>query len=796
MKRILPVMLLFWVSIGFAQTNVFISGTVKNAQGELLEGVSVHVHDTKNMAATSINGRYSVLAYSGTIKVSFSLSGYFPEILTLDLHNIQMYSQDIVLRRYTQSLEEVIIESGINGTGNIKDIDSRLVKNIPSVSGNFEALVKTLPGVSPNNELSSRYSVRGGNFDENLIYVNDIEIFRPVLIHNGQQEGLSFINQDLISRSSFSAGGFQARYGDKLSSVLDVRYSRPDSTETMLTAGLTGLSATVKTISKNKKTYLLLGLRDKTNRTILQKQDVKGSYNSHFYDFQFLAKKDISQRFSLSLLGDYNTGKLSLLPENRETKFGTVDKQLNFNVAYNGFELDHNETLMGALTLLYKYSDKFNIKWISSVFDIKERENYSVQGRYVFQYPDSASGPGYTVGSNLNFGNNRLNTRVYSTEVRSYFQTKRSYLELGARYENDDVNESTSEYSRIDSKNSANKDTSIVINPAKALNRINVDRFMGFLENTFTLFPKFKLYAGMRLNYNSYTKEMLISPRIGMSVRSERIENLSYRLSAGVYNQPPFYSELQNRDGSLSSDRKAQHSLQFLAGTDYAFKNSPLTFTSELYYKKLSRLIPYKIEDLKIRYLTDEKSKGYAYGTDLSLNGEFVNGMKSFFRLSLMKTAEDIAGDSYLTKNKETIYPGYLRRPTDQRINFSIFFQDRLMENPSYKVHLNILYGSALITGPPQTERSADVYKIPAYKRMDIGFSKDFLEAGMKKNNGLLKRYFSSFTATAELFNILNIDNTVSYLWIRDANSNQYAVPNYLTSRQLNIRISANIKYK
>ena len=789
-------MLLFWVSIGLAQTNVFVAGTVKNEQGELLSGVSVHVYDTKNITSTNSNGRYSILAYTGSVKISFSFAGYFSETLTLDLQNIQIFNQDIVLHRYSQSLEEVIIESGINGTGNIKDVDSRLVKFIPSVSGNFETMIKTLPGVSPNNELSSQYSVRGGNFDENLVYVNDVEIYRPVLIHNGQQEGLSFINPDLVTRSSFSAGGFQARYGDKLSSVLDVRYSRPDSAATIVSAGLTGLSATVKTISRDNKTYFLFGMRDKINRNILKKQDVKGSYNSHFYDLQFLAKKDISPKFSLSMLGDYNTGNLSLIPATRETKFGTIDKSLNFNVNYEGRELDHNETLMGALTLLYKYSEKFNIKWINSVFDIRERENYNVTGRYVLEFPDSVSAPGYTMGSHLNFGNNRLNTQIYSTELRTYFQTKRSYLELGARYQNDEVNESVNEYSKIDSKNQANQDTSILINPAHAINGISVDRFMGFIENTFALFPKFKLYAGMRVNYNTYTKEMLLSPRIGMYVRSERIENLTYRLSAGVYDQPPFYREFQNPDGSLSSGKKSQHSLQFLAGTDYAFNNSPLTLTSELYYKKLSKLVPYKIEDLKIRHLADQQSKGYAYGADFSLNGEFVNGMKSFFRLSLMKTSEDVSGDSYISKDNVLIQPGYLRRPTDQRVNFSIFFQDRLMEDPSYKVHVNILYGSALVAGPPQTERYADIYKIPSYKRMDIGFSKDFLDNGIKKSSGFFNRCFSSFTATAELFNILNIDNTVSYLWIRDANSNQYAVPNYLTSRQLNIRISANIKYK
>jgi len=338
MKKLLPVMLMFWFSISLAQNNVFVSGTVKNEQGELLESVSIHVHDTKNIAFTNTNGKYSILAFTGQTKISYFLTGYVPVTLTIDLQNVEIFSQDVILERYVQSLDEVIIQSGINGTGNIRDINARLHKNVPPVSGNFESILKILPGVSPNNELSSQYSVRGGNFDENLVYVNDIEIYRPLLMHSGQQEGLSFINPDLVSRSSFSAGGFQARYGDKLSSVLDVRYGRPDSSETILSLGLTGLSATVKALSENKKGYFVLGMRDKSNRNILKRQDIKGSYTSNFYDFQFLAQKDVSPKFTLSFLGTYNTSKFGLIPENRETKFGTIDKSLHFIVNYEGRE--------------------------------------------------------------------------------------------------------------------------------------------------------------------------------------------------------------------------------------------------------------------------------------------------------------------------------------------------------------------------------------------------------------------------------------------------------------------------
>jgi len=799
MKKLLPVMLTFWFSISLAQNNVYFNGTVSNEQGEPLEGVSVHVLETKNFTITNSNGKYSIPAPKVQVRISYFLTGYRELTISLGFQNGESLTKDVVLERNVLSLDEVIIQSGINGTGNIRDISPRVPKNIPAVSGNYESTLKILPGVSPNNELSSQYSVRGGNFDENLIYVNDVEIYRPLQLHSGQQEGLSFINPDMVSRSSFSAGGFQARYGDKLSSVLDVRYARPDSSETFLSAGLNGLSATVKALSKDKKAYFVLGIRDKINRNILKTQDIKGSYTSNFYDFQLLAQRDVSPKLSLSFLGNYNTSKFGLIPGNRDTKFGTIDKSLHFNVNYSGQEADDYKTFMGAFTLLYKYSEKFNLKWISSTFHITEKEKFDTNGNYVLELPDASSGgvnPGFSIGSNENFADNKLNSRVYSTEVRGFFQARRSYFELGAGLQRDETTDILKEFSSSKFKIATNRDTTIFNNIANADNKVNINRFMGFIENTFDLLPKFKLYAGIRVNYNSYSKEVLISPRIGLSFRPKYVDNLSLRVSAGIYDQAPFYRELRNLDGTLNPDRKAQRSIQFLAAADYNFKNSPLKFTSELYYKKLDKLIPYKIEDLKIRYIGNQLSKGYATGIDLNLNGEFVNGMESFFRLSLMQSKEDIAGDLYIAKDQTLVHPGYLRRPTDQRVNFSIFFQDRLQDNPSYKVHVNLLYGSPLITGPPQAERYADIFKIPSYKRIDIGFSKDFIDPERSNKSIFFHRYFSSINAYAEIFNVLNINNTVSYLWIRDGRNNQYAVPNYLTSRQLNFRIVANINNK
>lgn len=795
-----------------AQTNRKLSGIIKNEQGETLDGVSVKIENAIGISVSNAQGQFSLTTHFKRIKVFFSLTGYSKTTIEVDFGQTISQERNVVLKKDIRQLEAVNIRSERNRTGNT-NINARLLENQPSASGNFESILKTLPGVSTNNELSSQYSVRGGNFDENLVYVNDIEIYRPFLVRNGQQEGLSFINPELASRVSFSAGGFEARYGDKMSSVLDVRYGKPDSSEYIASVGTLGLSATAKMVNKNN--FTLFGIRQKTNQNLLKTQETTGAYQPEFYDIQFINQHDLTKKLSVSLMGDYNLSRFTLIPQSRETTFGTQDQVLRLHVDYDGQERDKYDTWMGAATFQYKASDKLNFKWINSAFNITERETFDIEGSYIFSEVETdIANPDFTknrieknrgFGTSITHARNELQARIYNSELRSTYQNGRSLWETGVRIQHDKIIDALKEYQAIDSAGyilPVKNGPLTFADVTNVTNTVATNRIMAFLQNTYNLSGQVTLTAGLRGNYNSYTTEFLLSPRVSLAYRPKRNANLLLHFNAGSYNQPPFYRELRNMNGSLNSLETAQRSLHFLTGADYSFAGlgTILKLTSELYYKKLDNLVPYKIENLRIRYFANQQAKGYAAGADFSLSGEFVNGLESSFRLSLMKTEEDIKGDYYIKKdasgNQSRIEPGYLKRPTDQRINFSIFFQDRLFKSPTYKVHLNLLYGSALPIGPPQTERYADVFKIPAYRRVDIGFSKDVLDTQAQHKPAFLQKYLNGLIIYAEVFNLLNIDNTVSYLWIKDVNNNQYAIPNYLTSRQVNFRIIAKLKNK
>jgi len=796
---LISVLVLFGAGISMAQSTVMVKGIVKNEQQEVLEGVTVSFG--KSVTHTDSTGSYSIKGYDKNI--SFRLLGYSEKNIPLNPGNKTEIQLNITLNRDSHSLDAVTV-TGKNQSDITLRIDPKLLQSFPSVSGNFEAILKMLPGVSSNNELSSQYAVRGGNFDENLIYINDIEIYRPLLVRNGQQEGLSFINPELVSSAGFSAGGFDARYGDKLSSVLDVRYNKPDLTEVILSAGLIGLSGTVKI--PHKSGFLLLGARNKTNESILKSQQVKGSYQPEFYDFQGLYQQDVSKKLSFSLFGGYNLAVFKLVPKERETTFGTIDRQMRLHIDFEGQELDKYKSAFGAFTAQYQPSPSLRLKWINSLFSNSEKETFDIEGNYIFDevQPGLPGAPDVHVnrgiGSSFEHARNHLNADIYSSEVRAYWQQGFSSYEAGIKAQYNRISDQLNEFRLIDSAGYVlpNQDGPLELTDVvSAENSINTNLYTAYLQNTISLSPRFDITAGIRGSYDSYTKEWLLSPRL--SARHRINNDFSMRYAAGVYSQPPFYRELRNYNGSLNPQSRAQRSLHFIAESDYSFTGlgTKLTFNSSLYYKKLDRLIPYKVENLRIRYFADQQSKGYAAGADFSLSGEFVENLTSIFRLSLLKTAEDIRNDYYFVKDasgaERKVEPGYLKRPTDQRINFSAFFQDKLLKSPTYKAHLNILYGSALPVGPPQSERWQDKFKIPAYKRVDLGFSKDFTD----KNDGgksRLSAYFDALIVYAEIFNLFNINNTVSYLWIKDVSNNQYAVPDYLTSRQLNLKIVAKIK--
>ena len=789
-----------------AQDMGSIKGVITSDKGELLNGVTVQVKNTRLITQTNREGEYSLSKVPFISTLLFSRLGYKDLQLEIGLLADRDNIHNIILKSDIQALDEVHITARFNGS-NLKTIDASAFNVYPQTSGSFESFLKNMPGVSGNNELSSQYSVRGGNFDENLIYLNDIEIYRPMQIYAGQQEGLGFINPDLATSTRFSAGGFEARYGDKISSILDVRYGKPDSLSLEAQLGFLSSSAALKVPFKNS--YILAGVRNKKNQSLLGTQNLEGDYISGFSDYQFLFRHDLGSKLNLSVFGNYNNGDLNISPNKRLTEFGTSDEVLRLNVNYNGEESSNYETLMSAITVAYNASNSLNFKWISSFTSIDEQEKKDLLGWYAFNEKNGGLDP-KNVGSLLGRGSNHayrdnfLNTMILNTELRMYKQVRNSFTEMGIRFQSDRIKDRIDEFNGIDTtgyslRNSGNWNYTEII---KQQHVQEIGRISGFIQNTFNLRPNLTMAAGIRANFNSYSKENLISPRVSLMYSPGYDNNFLLRFSLGAYNQLPFYREIKRYNGSINPNARAQRSYHIIAGTDYEFDGlgTRLKFSSELYYKILSRITPYKIEDLKIRYLSESTAKGYAAGADFSLTGNFAGDLLSTIRLSVMQSKEDIKNDFYQTIDNTgkltTIYPGYLKRPTDQLFNIGMMFQDRLMQNPTYKVHLNMIYSSSLPVGPPGPNRFTDLFKIPAYKRVDIGFSKDLADPQSRKVPIFVKKYFQSLSLHAEIFNLLNFKNTASYLWLNDKNTNQYAVPNYLTFRNLNFRIIAQLKSK
>ncbi|NQX38335.1 Outer membrane receptor proteins, mostly Fe transport [Pedobacter steynii] len=785
-------LLLFLLLLGFtglkAQPLIKVTGMVTNELQQPLSDVTVRILGQDQSSLTDEKGSYTIYAASTAFVLKYSLLGYKPVLITIHHDKAGRLIQDVRLSESSNELEQVRITSKQNQLSNSTTINIAGIPAMPSPSGNFEAILKTMPGVSANNELSGQYSVRGGNFDENLIYVNDIEINRPVLIRNGQQEGLSFINSDLLSSAKFSAGGFEARYGDKLSSVLDVKYGRPDSSQAVLTGGLNGASLSTKLLRQHG--FLLAGLRYKNNTGVLGTQDNKGSYRPSFTDAQLIFQQELSPKLSLNFLGNLNSGTFKLIPESRQTEFGTLSRTIRLNVGYDGQEVDDYRTLGGAVTALYTPKPNLVVKWINSYFNSLERENINIQGAYFLRElsPDlvkpgaggSATDKG--TGGYFTFADNELRSQRFSSELKGDQTFNNHTFSWGLRFEYKNYRDELNEYSLIDSAG-VNR---FYGGPAiEVKNKLDIQYYSAYVQDSYRLSAHTDLQLGLRANYNSLSSQLLLSPRLLLAYRP-RGNNKIFRWSAGVYQQAPDYRSIRDFQGQLNGNQKAQRSYNTSAGMDYAFDGlgTRLKFSTEAYFKYQDRLIPYMMDNVRIRYLAEEMAKGYTYGADFSIGGEFVKDLVSHFRLSLMQAKQQIGNDPQ----------GFLKRPTDQIVNFSAYFQDRLLNSPTYKVHLNLLYGSQLPIGAPSSDRYTDNFHIPAYKRIDIGFSKDFLDDAALRKPGFLDKYFSSCALYAEVFNLLNIDNTVSYLWLKDLNNVQYAIPNYLTGRRINLKLI--IKFK
>ena len=802
----LKLLLLLWllgVSVIWAQPLVRVSGHILDENAQPLSQVTVSVLGQQASALSDQEGSYTIYSRATSFSLKFNLLGYKPVLLSIKEKSAGRLHRDVVMAINVNELEQVTITNKRNQLSNATALNINDLPYLPSVSGNFESLLKILPGVSVNNELSAQYSVRGGNFDENLIYVNDVEMDRPILIRQAQQEGLSFVNTDLLSRARFSVGGYEARYGDKLSSVLDAHYERPDSNSFMINAGFLGASLALKQVHPHD--YLLFGLRYKNNNSVLQTQDVKGSYQPHFGDAQFLYQHRFSDKWRIELFSNVNMGRFRLVPESRETLFGTMDTPLRLHIDYSGQEIDDYRHAGAALTTRFSPHPQLVLKWINSYFSSRERERFDLEGAYLFdeEQPDflAAGFKGLRVnrgiGTYLNYARNSLRSGTLSSEFRAEQSVDNHVFSGGLRYAQYRFEDALNEYNLIDSAGFILPNNARIFNLNQAIKRANtlrIEQLTGFLQDSYSISSHSDLQVGLRANFNTLSRQLLLSPRLLLAYRPPSNDKI-FRFTAGIYQQPPDYRSIRAYDGSLNRDQKAQRSYNFSAGLDYAFDalGTRLKWSAEAYFKYADRLIPYVIDNMRINYLTTKQAHGRTYGVDFNVSGEFVKDLVSSFRLSLMKAEQDILGDWYLKPVSkgytETIYPGYLKRPTDQRVNFSIFFQDRLLKRDSYKVHLTLLYGARLPLSAPLSETYTDHFYLPAYKRVDIGFSKDFLDDNSLKKPMFLNRYFNAFVASLEVFNLFDMNNTVSYLWLKDVDNVQYAIPNYLTGRQVNLKL-------
>jgi hypothetical protein len=800
MKIRLSILILMIVaaSAAYSQSNnATLRGIISDQDGQPLDMVNIGLRDYPLGTSSNREGKFLLRVPAGRdIVLVFSSLGYTTVVDTVNVSAEENITLEIIMPSADLELAEVVITEQRRNRGNVTRLDPRFIDVLPdAATGGVEALIKTLPGVSTNNELSSQYTVRGGNFDENLVYVNDIEIYRPFLIRAGQQEGLSFINSDMVSTIDFSAGGFDARYGDKMSSVLDIKYRKPSIFRGSATLSLLGATAHFEDVSLNGRLAHISGIRYKTNRYLLGGLDEKGEYDPQFLDFQTYITYRFTEKFDLSFLGNASQNQYNFIPQTRRTTFGTWDTPLNTTIYFQGQELDDFKTYLGALAANYHPNLDLNLKFILSAFNTSEQETYDILGEYYLnqlernlaseEFGDSVLNLG--VGAFLNHARNYLDARVISFSHKGAFNSEKHLVNWGFKVQHEQIEDKINEWIYRDSTGYSlpYSDSEVLLYfTLNAKNNISSNRLTGFIQDTWSVpVSNGDLYltGGVRANYWDFNNELLISPRVSLSYFPEWENKISFSLSGGMYHQSPFFKELKNLDGSINYNVKAQRSYQVVAGTDYLFTawDRPFRFTTEAYYKYMDRLIPYQVDNVRIRYRGEQQAIGYATGIDMKINGEFVSGVQSWASLSLMKTEENIIGDNY----------GFIPRPTDQIMNFSLFFQDYLPGNPSYKMQLSGFYGARLPSVPPHSERYHEIFRMPPYRRIDLGISKVIISASNPGKNRYL-RHINDMWISLEVFNLLNINNTISYFWVSSIYGDQFAVPNYLTNRKLNLKLS------
>jgi hypothetical protein len=779
-----------------------IKGIVTDSINNPIETASISLSGTTTGTYTDKSGSYLLYIPSGNneLTIVFSHVGYKTQ-----RKNIRSDQQEIIvnitLSEEITGISEVTVSSGRNAfSSTLMRIPVKDIRLLPSASGSFEAILKTMPGVSSNNELTSQYSVRGGNFDENLVYVNDVEIFRPFLIRSGQQEGLSFINSDLIASVKFSSGGFSAMYGDRMSSVLDITYRKPVSQKGSVNPGLLTSSVHYEGVSKNQRLSYLIGMRYKSSRLMLKTLDSKGNYRPVFADIQSLINFKTGNRSNLSFLTTFSSNTYNFIPQSRESSFGNEATAYRLYVLFEGGEKDKYNTWNNVLTWELNEKDNFNQKIIISAFNSSEKESFDIRGWYSLNSLDKEYGSenisdslmNIGIGSWLSHARNRLSVNIFSAAYKGEKKWDKGSLNWGLKIRNDNFNDKIKEWTMVDSagysipSNSVSLLMTSLIKSENSLNNWLYDTYIQGSKHFLAGYHKVSLNAGVRALYDSFTKEFLISPRGSAAIEAGK--NMSLYLSGGVYCQPPVYREMRYPDGSLNRQIKSQKSIHTVLGMNYYFKawGRPFSLTTEIYNKVLSDIIPYKLDNVRILYSGENSAKGYSRGIDFHLTGEFVPGAESWISLSLM--------DSKLEIPSRNI--GQFPSPSDQTFNMNIFFQDYLPGYPTWRAHINIAFVTGIPVISPYNDRYNEFHRLPSYRRADLGITKIIKGGNSAFTGGKLLKYFDNVFAGVEIFNLLDINNTISYLWIKTVNNmdgqmRQFAVPNYLTGRSLNFRLSA-----
>jgi len=830
-KNILFSFFIFCSFYAVSQSTATVYGKITDEENDPIEDVTVSILGSSHAPAyTNAKGEYkfTIPADKEITIVFYSISHtQWQRTVKLSPNEKLELNHTLVFKNQFKEIE-VIDENRFQTTSRIDPIN---ITHIPTASQDFNAILFTLPGVSNRNELSSAYSVRGGNFDENLVYVNGIEIYRPFLVRAGQQEGLSFINADMVSSVLFSAGGFEAKYGDKMSSVLDVQYRRPLKFAGTVSASLLGTSLHLEGISKDHRFTWMIGSRYKSNQYILKSLDTKGSYKPFFIDVQAFLTYAVTTNWEVDVLGNYASNKYQIIPQTRETDFGTINSALRLKIYFDGQEIDKFQTSLGAVSAIYRSdNEKTTLRFIGSAFRSKEAEAFDIQGQYFIDELETDFGkPNFGdvvanrgIGTFIDHARTNLTANVYSVEHKGTHNiTNKKQVLWGAKYSFENINDKLSEWKYVDSADFSvptpvpylSPDSMVLQNTIKQKINILSNRVSGFLQGIFSKELKdssvVSLTAGVRANYWTLNNQALVGPRGSIGIKPHWKRDFLFKFSTGYYYQPPFYRELRGNDGQINKNLKAQTSIHFVLSSDYNFKSwkRPFKFITEVYYKYLDNIVPYEIDNVRIRYSAKNNARGYATGIDMKVNGEFVKGVESWFSLSVMQTQEDIKDDyyyDYYNSSGELIKPGYtfntvavdsvrhepgyIPRPTDQRVNFAIFFQDKMPGLPDLKMHLNLLFGSGVPFGPPNSPRYKQTLRMPPYRRVDIGFSYQLLKENRTKKEKGVGRHFNSVWLSLEVFNLLGTNNTVSYIWVEDVTNRQYAVPNYLTQRQLNLR--------